>query len=52
MDEEKREYNLNVGKAIDVLRHDVPDILSQVSLLSLSTPALVLFPQRDREEEK
>ena len=30
MDQEKREYNMNVGKAIDVLRNDVPDLLSQV----------------------
>lgn len=37
MDEEKREYNLNVGKAIDVLRHDVPDILSQAPDLTVFT---------------
>ena len=30
MEQEKREYNMNVGKAIDVLRSDVPDLLSQV----------------------
>ena len=31
MDQAQREYNLNVGKAIDVLRNDVPHTLSQVS---------------------